>query len=97
MSPKSKLPYYVYLLECKNKTLYTGITNDLKKRLKAHQTGKGGHYTAAHQGVRFRYFEKQPSRSAALKREAVIKKWTRTKKLALIKKPQSPPSVIKSR
>ena len=80
------MPYFVYILECQDKSLYTGITNNLKRRLKDHQTGKGGHYTTAHPGKRFRYFEKHPTRSSALKREAMIKKLTRAKKLALIKR-----------
>ena len=86
------MPYYVYFLECragrqagKNKTLYTGITNNLERRLKEHQTGKGGHYTRYNPGKRIRYSEIHPTRSSALKREAEIKKWSRTKKLALIK------------
>jgi len=78
------MPYYVYILECKNKALYTGITIDIQRRLKEHQTGRGGHYTSYNPGVKIRYFEKHPNRSAALKREAQIKKWSRAEKLALI-------------
>lgn len=79
------MPYYVYILECTNKTLYTGITNNLERRLKEHQTGRGGHYTSYNPGIRIRYFEEYPTRSLAAKREAQIKRWSRTKKLALIK------------
>lgn len=86
------MPYYVYILECragrqagKNKTLYTGITNNLERRLKDHQTGKGCRYTSYNPGIKIRYFEEHPTRSSALKREAQIKRWPRTKKLALIK------------
>jgi len=78
--------YYVYILECSNKTLYTGVTNNLQRRLKEHKTGKGGHYTSYNPGKRIRYFEKYSTRSAAAKREAQIKRWSRTKKLALIKR-----------
>ncbi|MFA6548867.1 MAG: GIY-YIG nuclease family protein [Candidatus Margulisiibacteriota bacterium] len=78
------MPYYVYILECKNKTLYTGITNNLERRLKDHQTGKGGHYTRYNPGKRIRYSEIHPNRSSALKREAQIKRWSRTKKIGLI-------------
>jgi len=78
------MPYYVYILECADKTLYTGITTDLDRRFSEHKKGKGGHYTRAHPPKKIRYFEKQPSRSRALKREAQIKRWPRSKKLALI-------------
>jgi len=77
--------YYVYILECSNKVLYTGITNNPERRFAEHKRGKGGHYTRANPPVKFRYLEEHPTRSAALKREAQIKGWSRTKKLALIK------------
>ncbi|MEK7094367.1 MAG: GIY-YIG nuclease family protein [Patescibacteria group bacterium] len=77
--------YFVYLAECKDKTIYTGITTDLDRRLKEHQTQKGGHYTRAHQVKKIVYTEKHPTRSVALRREAEIKSWKRNKKLDLIK------------
>ncbi len=76
--------YFVYLLECENGALYTGITTDLARRFAEHAAGKGGHYTRAHPPVRIAYSEKQPDRSAALQREAQIKKWKRSEKLKLI-------------
>src|SRR3989339_882986 len=76
-----QMPYYVYILECSNKALYTGITTDLERRLKEHQTGKGCHYTKYNPGIKIRYFEEHPNRSSATKREAEIKKWSRAKKL----------------
>ncbi|MBI5699259.1 GIY-YIG nuclease family protein [Candidatus Saganbacteria bacterium] len=79
------MPYYVYILECINKTLYTGLTNNLARRLEEHKTGKGGHYTSYNPGQRIRYYEEYPNRSKAAKREAQIKSWSRTKKIALIK------------
>ena len=79
------MPYYVYILECLNKTLYTGITNNLERRFNEHRTGRGGHYTSANPGKRIRYYEEYPSRSEALKREAQIKRWSRMKKLAYLK------------
>lgn len=79
------MPYYLYILECTNKALYTGITNNLKRRLRQHQTGEGGHYTGYNPGVRIRYVEEYATRSEAAKREAQVKGWSRTKKLALIK------------
>lgn len=77
--------YVVYIIECGDRSLYTGITNDLKRRFAQHQQGKGGHYTAAKKAVKILYTEKCPDRSAALKREAEIKRWPRAKKLGLIK------------
>ena len=76
--------YYVYILLCGDGSLYTGITNDLKKRLLAHQIGKGGHYTRSREAVKFVYAEKQKSRSSALKREAEIKKLKKEQKQKLI-------------
>ena len=76
--------YYVYLLECADHSIYTGITNDLEKRFKSHAEGKGARYTKAKKAVRIRYFEEHPSRSAASKREAEIKNWARQRKLDLI-------------
>lgn len=77
--------YFVYLLECQDTSLYTGITNDLERRFKQHVEGKGGHYTGAKKVVRIAYSEPHTDRSSALKREAEIKSWRREKKLALIR------------
>jgi len=77
--------YYVYIIECLDKTLYTGITTDLARRFKEHNTGKGGAYTRSKKVIKILYTEKFPSRSMALKREAEIKRWPRQKKLALIR------------
>jgi putative endonuclease len=79
------MPYYVYILECSNKALYTGITTDIDRRFAEHKRGKGGHYTTSNPPVKIRYTEEYPSRSSATKREAQIKAWSRTKKLALLK------------
>ncbi|HEX5774703.1 MAG TPA: GIY-YIG nuclease family protein [Candidatus Paceibacterota bacterium] len=78
--------YFVYLLECEDRSLYTGITNDLERRFKQHAEGKGGHYTGAKKAVRIAYSEPHADRSAALKREAEIKSWKREQKLALVRK-----------
>jgi len=77
--------YIVYLLECADQTIYTGITTDVKRRFDEHKNGKGGHYTRAHGAVKILYFEKRKDRSRASKREAEIKKWSRAEKLAFIK------------
>lgn len=76
--------YYVYLLQCADDSIYTGTTNNIQERLKRHKDGSGSRYTRAKIAVRMVYTEEQPSRSAALKREAEIKSWTRQKKLNLI-------------
>ncbi|MEC4890787.1 MAG: GIY-YIG nuclease family protein [Nitrospira sp.] len=76
--------WIVYILECKDRSLYTGITNDLERRLGEHGKGTGAKYTKTRRPVRLRYTEVHETKSAALKREAAIKSLTRTNKLALI-------------
>lgn len=76
--------YYLYILECKDGSLYTGITTDVARRLAEHKTGKGAHYTRAKGAVKMRYTEEHVGRSDAQKREAEIKRWGRTKKLEFI-------------
>lgn len=77
---------YIYILECADKSLYTGWTNNLEKRLKAHENGKGGKYTRARLPVKLVYFEEYEDKISAQKREYEIKQWNRKKKLALISK-----------
>lgn len=77
--------YFVYLIECKDKSLYTGITTNVKRRFAEHKAGKGGSYTRAKKAVKIVYTEKHLNRSAASKREAEIKNLSRNKKLNLIK------------
>ncbi len=76
--------YYVYLIECKDKSLYTGITTDIQRRFKEHNSGKGGAYTRSKKVKRILYTEQFETRSEAQKREAKIKSWNREKKLDLI-------------
>jgi len=76
--------YFVYIIECKDKSLYTGITNDLDRRFNEHKNGTGSHYTSSKEVVRIVYTEQHPDRSSALKREAQIKGWRKEKKLKLI-------------
>ena len=78
------MSYFVYIIECTNKALYTGITTDLRRRFNQHQTGKGARYTKYNPAVKLRYSEKCRTRSEAAKREAQIKSWPRVKKLALV-------------
>ncbi|MCB6993086.1 GIY-YIG nuclease family protein [bacterium 210820-DFI.6.37] len=75
---------YVYILKCRDKTLYTGWTNNVEKRLTAHNSGAGAKYTRSRRPVELVYFEALPDKSAALRREAAIKKLTRAEKEQLI-------------
>ena len=75
---------YTYILECADGTLYTGWTNDLEKRLAAHNAGQGAKYTRGRGPVRLRYYEVFADKEAALRREASLKRLSRTEKLALI-------------
>ncbi|MCG8431889.1 MAG: GIY-YIG nuclease family protein [Candidatus Omnitrophica bacterium] len=77
--------WFVYILNCKNGVLYTGITDNLERRLSEHQSGKGGYFTKSFGAKEILFFEEYPDKSSALKREAQIKGWTKKKKLALIK------------
>jgi len=74
-----------YLLRCADDTLYCGISNDLDKRIAAHNAGEGAKYTRARVPVELVYSEKHKDRSTASKREVEIKALTRLAKLALIK------------
>jgi putative endonuclease len=77
--------YFVYLLECVDKSIYTGITTDVERRFEEHKLGKASNYTNARGAVRILCSEKYKDRSTALKREAEIKKLTRMDKLKLIR------------
>ena len=76
--------WIVYVLRCRDGSLYTGMTNDLRRRLAAHRAGKGGAYTRSRLPVRLVYAERRPGRGAALSREAAIKRLPRSAKLALV-------------
>ena len=76
--------WLVYILECGDGTLYTGITDDLDKRLKAHNTGRGAKYTRGRGPLTLRYREKCADHGAALRREAEIKRLSRQQKWILI-------------
>ena len=73
----------VYLLRCRDGSLYTGITNDLKQRLVSHQRGKASAYTRSRRPVTIVYQEVVRDRGSALKREAAIRRLSRAQKLAL--------------
>ena len=76
--------WLVYLLRCSDGSLYTGITNDLPKRLKAHAAGKASRYTRSRLPVKLAYSEPQRSKSAALKREVATKRLRRAEKVRLV-------------
>ncbi len=79
------MPYFVYILRCSDGTLYTGITNDLTKRLSDHNSSAAGaKYTRSRRPVDLVYSETCADKSAALKREMAIKKLSRSEKNALI-------------
>jgi len=79
--------YYLYILECADKTLYTGITTDLKRRIAEHNDSKlGSKYTSARRPIKLAYSKKFKNRSLASKEEARIKKLKKFEKLELIKK-----------
>lgn len=76
--------YFVYILRCGDDTLYTGSTDNVERRLTVHQSGKGAKYTRSRHPLALVYREELADKSAALKREAAIKKLTRAQKLNLI-------------
>ena len=80
---------YTYIVKCSDETLYTGWTNNLKKRLEAHNSGKGAKYTKNRCTVEIVYFEEYDTKQEAMKREYAIKQLSRQKKLALIHSHQS--------
>ena len=75
---------YVYILRCGDGSLYTGWTNDLDRRLRAHQAGRGARYTRAHLPVELVYTEEFESKEEAMAREYAVKQLTREQKLRLI-------------
>ncbi len=80
------MPYFVYILETSSDTLYTGQTNNLKRRILEHQnkSSKSAKYIRYFDSCKLVYFEKYETRSEAIKRERELKKWSRKKKVMLI-------------
>ena len=74
---------HVYIVRCADDTLYTGWAMDLARRVEAHNAGRGARYTRIHGPVALVYAEEVPTRGAALRRERVIKRYPRVRKLAL--------------
>lgn len=77
---------YTYILSCADGTLYTGWTNDLDRRLAAHNAGRGGKYTRARLPVTLVYHEEFATKEEAMAREWAIKQLTRSEKLKLIER-----------
>ena len=77
--------WHLYILRCKDGSLYTGITTDVEKRLEAHKSGKGAKYTRGRRPLELVYREECGSHSDALKRELAVKALTREQKQTLIK------------
>lgn len=91
MSPEPETStWYVYLVRCRDGSLYAGITTDLVSRLRIHNTGKGAAYTRSRVPVELVYWEPAEDRSAALRREAQIKRMNRTGKLRLVREKRAP-------
>jgi putative endonuclease len=83
-APVRPSPWQVYLLRCRDGSLYAGITVDLERRLGAHQTGRGAAYTRSRRPVELVYTEPARDHSAALRREAALKRLPRAQKLELV-------------
>ncbi len=79
-------PYYVYILECSDASFYIGITNNLERRLRAHNEGIASKYTRSRRPVTMRYQELCGSRSQALIRECALRLLSRKEKIALVER-----------
>lgn len=84
--------YFVYILRCKDDTLYTGITDDLERRVSAHRAGKGAKYTRGRAPLELVYREACPDKPTALRREREVKRLSRARKLSLIEEAPAPPA-----
>ncbi|MEM2118696.1 MAG: GIY-YIG nuclease family protein [Candidatus Bathyarchaeia archaeon] len=80
------MPYYVYILLCKNGSYYTGYTKDVDSRMKMHKTGKGARYTKMHKPKKLVYIEEFSTRKDAMRRERKIKAMNHKQKKMLTKK-----------
>jgi len=84
------MPYYVYVILCKDNSFYTGYTKDLDSRMRLHMNGKASRYTRMHRPKKIVYVEEFDSRAKAMKREKRIKRLKHSQKLALIKSQTKP-------
>lgn len=85
--------FYVYILKCKDNSLYTGYTDSLEKRLKKHNEGKASKYTRSRLPVEMVYSEEHPDKSSAMKREIKIKSLSREDKIKLVEEDPDEPFV----
>ena len=83
------MSWYVYMLRCRDGSLYTGYTDDVQRRLRVHNSGKGAKYTRSRLPVILVYQEELPDKSAALKREIAIKQMRKPEKEPLINEKES--------
>jgi putative endonuclease len=83
-SKRKTFDCFCYIVECADGTFYTGWTTDLKRRVAAHNAGRGSRYTRLRRPVKLVYFEHQPNRSEAMRREVKIKRMSRSAKLRLV-------------
>lgn len=79
-----KEEWFFYIVRCADNSLYSGVTNNLKKRLAKHNCGQGARYTAIRRPVKLIYSEKYRNLSSARKREEQVKRWDKSKKITLI-------------
>ncbi len=79
------MSHFFYLARCRDESLYSGYTHNLSKREKSHNSGKGAKYTAGRRPIKIVYSENFTTKSDALRREAAVKKLSRTEKLKLIR------------
>ena len=77
--------YYVYILRCADQSLYVGYTRNIKRRVEAHNAGRGAAFTSKRRPVALVYAESHDAKTAALRRERQLKRWTRKKKEVLIR------------
>ncbi|MEW6516435.1 MAG: GIY-YIG nuclease family protein [candidate division FCPU426 bacterium] len=82
---KAKRRFFVYIVRCRDKSFYTGLTVDVEHRIKQHNQGRGAKYTASHKPVKLVYQEACSDLSAAMRRELQIKRLTRAAKAELIR------------
>jgi putative endonuclease len=87
---KSEASHYVYIVECKDGTYYTGYTNDLEQRLRKHAEGKGAKYTRGRGPLRLIFQAAYPTKQEAMSVEFMIKKLSRAKKEQMIREGGAP-------
>jgi len=87
-------PWYLYIVECKDGTFYTGITTDIKKRINAHNSGRGAKYTRGRGPVKLMHLRRYLDRSSASKAEYQVKKLKRGKKIRMINEFALPGEIV---